>query len=80
MLRRIFPALAVGAAFATFMVEGCRKDADTDEFVHIAVVSSETGDLAEIGKDMAHGAIMAIEEVNAAGGLEGRQIKYHTPF
>jgi branched-chain amino acid transport system substrate-binding protein len=65
--------LVIAALVLWYFLRGGNRN-DT---VHIAVVSSETGDLAEIGKDMSRGAIMAIEEANANGGVRGRKIEYH---
>ena len=52
------------------------KEKDTD-YIHIAIVSAETGDLAEIGKDMSRAAILKLDQVNASGGIHGKMIKYH---
>lgn len=47
------------------------------EAIHIAIVSSETGDLAEIGKDMSRGVILAFDEANEAAALKDKEIVYH---
>jgi len=44
------------------------------EVIHVAIVSSQTGGLAENGKDMANGALLAFEEANVAGGINGKRI------
>lgn len=43
--------------------------------IHIGVYGSKTGATATFGKSTENGAMMAIEEANAAGGIGGRVIK-----
>ncbi|MCG7507462.1 ABC transporter substrate-binding protein [Mesorhizobium retamae] len=45
------------------------------EDISIAVVGPMTGQLATIGDQFKQGAQAAVEAINAAGGVEGRQIK-----
>lgn len=76
MFAFIVVGLAVNAVMFHFGCDGAPNN--KDDSIHIAIVSSETGDLAEIGKDMTRGAILAIDEANAQGGVRGHQIQYHT--
>ena len=43
--------------------------------VTIAVAGPMTGDLASFGEQLRRGAEMAIADINAAGGVNGEQIK-----
>ena len=42
--------------------------------VHIGLVAPLTGPAASYGKDILNGTSLAIEEINAAGGIGGRKI------
>jgi branched-chain amino acid transport system substrate-binding protein len=44
--------------------------------IRIGFVAPLTGDQAEIGIDMKNGALMAVEEANAAGGVLGKQLEF----
>ena len=48
---------------------------DSTEPISIGVVGPQTGPLAEIGENQVAGAEVAIEQINAAGGILGRQVK-----
>lgn len=68
------------AIFATLtfcvLLSGCTQNQSQENAIHVAIVSSETGDLAEIGKDMSRGAMLAFDEANAQGGVLGKEIVY----
>jgi branched-chain amino acid transport system substrate-binding protein len=63
--------LAVAAAAAG----AARSDAVTPNEVVLAMLSPLTGPLAFVGVDNRQGAEAAVREINAAGGVRGRQIK-----
>ncbi|WP_104177404.1 ABC transporter substrate-binding protein [Cryobacterium sp. Y50] len=48
---------------------------ESTEPISIGVVGPQTGPLAEIGENQVAGAEVAIEQINAAGGILGRQVK-----
>ncbi|MCW5770036.1 MAG: ABC transporter substrate-binding protein [Rhodospirillaceae bacterium] len=45
--------------------------------IRIGTVLSVTGPAAFLGEDMKRGMEIAIDEINAAGGIKGRKIKWH---
>jgi len=53
------------------VVTGCGKKEDV---IKIGFAAPLTGDQAAIGQDLANGAQMAIDEVNAQGGLLGKKV------
>lgn len=61
-----FLLLSVAAALA-----GCQASNDT---VVIGMIGPLTGDISSYGQDILHGAQMAMEEINAAGGINGKKI------
>ena len=54
---------------------GCTKKANDNELV-IGSYSSNTGATATFGVFQKNGIEMAIEEINAAGGINGKKIKH----
>jgi ABC-type branched-subunit amino acid transport system substrate-binding protein len=48
---------------------------ESSEPIKIGVVGPQTGPLAEIGENQVAGAEVAVEQINAAGGVLGRQIE-----
>jgi branched-chain amino acid transport system substrate-binding protein len=70
-----FPTAALTLA-AGLGLSGCKK---TDESViNIGEVAALTGGTATFGQSSHNGTQMAVDEMNAAGGLLGKQIKLHT--
>jgi branched-chain amino acid transport system substrate-binding protein len=71
----VFGLLALTAALvgAATLLPGWR----TPEVVRIGVAQPLSGELAAQGADMLHGVTLAVEEINAAGGvrLGGRQVR-----
>ena len=64
--------MALTAVAAAMMLAGSAYAADE---ILIGAVYPMTGDLADSGKTMQEGIDMAIEEINEAGGIDGREIK-----
>jgi branched-chain amino acid transport system substrate-binding protein len=70
-----FPTAVLTLA-AGLGLSGCKK---TDESViNIGEVAALTGGTATFGQSSHNGTQMAVDEMNAAGGLLGKQIKLHT--
>lgn len=66
-MKHFFPCmLLVGVTAAGF--------ADSDK-LKIGLAAPLTGSYAKIGNDMLNGALLAVEQKNAAGGLLGRQVE-----
>ena len=67
--------LPLGASLA-FLLGGCSKEASPD--IVIGEVASLSGGTAAWGKAQNDGVKMAVEEINAAGGLLGKKVKLLT--
>lgn len=71
----------VTTALALSLV-ACGEDgggsAATDDTYPIGVLNSLTGDLGAVGQQEAQGMELAVEEINAAGGVDGHQLKLTT--
>lgn len=68
MRLRIFLA---GLFFLLLLVAGCTPESNV---IKIGFVAPLTGDQAEIGIDEQNGAQLAVDEVNAKGGLLGKKV------
>ncbi len=65
--------LGVAVMLLLIPVAGCGpKEAET---IKIGCVLELTGELAPMGEKMLNGARMAVEEINAAGGVLGKQVE-----
>lgn len=51
------------------------EDGVTEKEILLGMSSAQTGFLSEIGRNMKDGATVYFDKVNAAGGVQGRQIK-----
>ncbi len=71
MAKRSFAILAVLVVLAT-MVAACRP---APKALKVAILAPLSGDVATFGVSTRDGALLAIEEWNAKGGLLGRQIE-----
>ncbi len=71
MKRRYLLTLAI--AFAV-VVGACGGNAD-DEPIKIGVIADLTGGFATYGTSLERSALLAIDEINEAGGIDGRQIE-----
>lgn len=68
--------LPIGATLAV-LLSGCSKPANTTEIL-IGEVASLSGGTAAWGKAQNEGVKMAVEEINASGGLLGKPVKLLT--
>lgn len=69
-------AAAVLAGFALMMSTGCKK---TDEnSINIGEVAAMTGGTATFGQSSHNGTLLAVDEINASGGLLGKKINLIT--
>ena len=66
--------LSMILAFA--MIFMCCMTASAEETIVIGATGPLTGDYANYGTSMKHGAEIAAEEINAAGGIAGMQVKF----
>ncbi len=76
-------ALVLAAAMTLFMCVGCSEEAadsgssgssSSSDTVTFGFVMPLTGSVPNIGAAMKNGAALAVEEINAAGGIDGKQI------
>ena len=57
-----------------FLISGCGPKAN-DEPIVVGLVAALSGNSASAGESIVRGAELAVEQVNAAGGINGRPIK-----
>lgn len=70
-MKKIFALLAI----VTIAFSGCTKKTNDNEIL-IGSYSSNTGATATFGVFQMRGIEMAVEEINAAGGINGKKIKH----
>jgi branched-chain amino acid transport system substrate-binding protein len=70
--KRIF-SIALASALSAAMLTGCGKKAE--DTIKIGGVFPITGDVPALGAAMENGAELAVKEINAAGGILGKQIE-----
>lgn len=76
MKRSFAVATAVGTIAAMSACgSGGSSGSNSSDPITIGVIGPKTGPLAEIGENQVSGAEVAIEQINAAGGVLGRQLK-----
>ncbi len=63
----------IAVLFATVWLAGCGDDGD-DKTTKVAVVGPVTGQYASFGAQMKNGAELAVEDINAAGGVLGKTL------
>lgn len=66
-MRRLAPCLVAAA----FLIVGCGQK----EPVRLGFIGGLTGRVADLGQDGRNGFQLAVEQVNAAGGIDGRPIE-----
>jgi branched-chain amino acid transport system substrate-binding protein len=82
MLRRRATAISASAVLSVLLATGCSAPGSDDESsgddsgpVKIAVVDAQSGQLSSLGAWELKGARLAVDEWNAQGGINGRQIQ-----
>ena len=68
-MKRIVASLA---ALSLFALTACQQSSNT---IKLGVIAPLTGDVAGLGADTTNGVKMAIEEINAKGGVGGKMIE-----
>lgn len=68
--------LAVAAVLVSGLIAGCGSKSDKD--LKIGMIYELTGNTASYGTSAANGAKLAFKEINAAGGVLGKQIQLVT--
>jgi branched-chain amino acid transport system substrate-binding protein len=67
--------LGVAAALALAACQPSVPGDNAGEPIKIGLIAPLTGDAAGLGADVSNGAQLAVATINAAGGIEGRQIQ-----
>jgi branched-chain amino acid transport system substrate-binding protein len=82
MLRRRATAISLAAVLSAVLATGCSAPGSDDESsaddsgpIKIAVVDAQSGQLSSLGAWELKGARLAVDEWNAQGGINGRQIQ-----
>jgi len=57
-----------------FALTACGGGTATTDPIKIGFIGPLTGEVSALGKDILHGAQIKLDEINAAGGMNGRQI------
>lgn len=70
-------SLLMAAAMLTVAASGCAAGSKVDKVLKIGGIGPTTGDNAQYGMAVQHGAEIAVEEINKAGGIAGMQIEFN---
>lgn len=65
----------LAAALGSSLLAALAGPAAAEEAIRLGLVTSMTGGFAATGRQVAAGAQLAADEINAAGGIGGRQVK-----
>jgi hypothetical protein len=75
MLKK-YIALALVLLMAVGTLTGCGgSDKSASETIKVGILGPHTGDYAQYGLAVRNGAQLYIDQVNAAGGINGKQMK-----
>lgn len=76
MKKRVVSVLLVAIFVASiFTFAGCSSSGSKSDTIKIGFIGPTTGDAAIYGTSAKDGAMLAVEEINAAGGVEGKQLE-----
>lgn len=73
-------AVSLGVIFVSLLLSACAggpgaKPQPADNEIVIGVAGPMSGDLAEFGAQLKHGAEQAVADINASGGVLGKQLR-----
>ena len=70
-------ALVMALVMCFGLLAGCgsKKDNAADEKITIAFIGNTTGDYAQYGIPVRNGVMLYIDQLNAKGGINGKQIE-----
>ncbi len=72
MTRRLLAVFVIAIAL---VASACGGDDSSDEPIQIGVIADLTGGFATYGTSLARSAELAVKEINAAGGIDGRTVE-----
>ncbi|HEY5556425.1 ABC transporter substrate-binding protein [Acetobacterium sp.] len=76
MKKRVVSVFIVAIFVASiFTFAGCSSSGSSDDVIKIGFIGPTTGDAAIYGSSAKDGAMLAVEEINAAGGVNGKQVE-----
>jgi len=79
-MKRIIPVVTAIAAVTALALAGCSGGGDSggtaDDPIVIGGIAGTTGAYGAVGIAVINGTQMAVDEINAAGGIDGRQIEF----
>ncbi len=68
-------SLVMAVAMCFTLLAGCSDSASDDDTITIALIANTTGDYAMYGVPVDNGAMLYINELNEAGGINGKTIE-----
>jgi branched-chain amino acid transport system substrate-binding protein len=71
-------AIALSGALCALFVTGCSSGSTSSDEIVIGHYASMTGSEATFGQSTDNGIALAVEEINAAGGVDGKRIRVIT--
>src|SRR3954469_5690044 len=74
---RLIPLMLVAGCFLVVGIAGCKKSTD-EGVIRVGEFASLTGKEATFGISSHEGTVLAVEQVNAAGGVLGKKIALRT--
>ncbi|KNZ42154.1 ABC transporter substrate-binding protein [Acetobacterium bakii] len=76
MKKRVVSVLLVGMLVASiFTFAGCSSTGSSNDVIKLGFIGPTTGDAAIYGSSAEAGAMLAAEEINAAGGIDGKDVE-----
>lgn len=77
-MKRIIPVVTAIAAVTALALAGCSGGGGgaSDDAIVIGGIAGTTGAYGAVGIAVINGTQMAVDEINKAGGIDGRQIKF----
>jgi len=76
MVRKRVLATVLAVVMTTVLFTGCAQTSESQDEIKIGLNYELSGAAASYGQDTLNGVLMAIDEINAAGGVLGKQITY----
>ncbi len=68
-------SVALCAVVMALSIAGCSQSASSTAPIKIGIIGPQTGASAETGQAVAHGAQIAVDKINATGGIKNRKIE-----